>query len=354
MANEMQSYGIFGAFLSKAEGKCRESRRDGRRRRRKEGDLPYTSGEKFIIMVQTVKHAAGNDGGTHMNRKYMIPLLSTFVLWGSLYIVSKIALKTIPPVTLLALRYMVSIPALFAILALRGALRRPTGQEIRRVLAIGAVGYFMSFCLQMLGISRLTGSVSSLLGAMNPVFIPVLAAVFLKERLTRAKVVSVAVSMAGVAAIVGVRGTADATGVALMLSSVFLWSAASVMIRWLGGRLDPMQVAMMAMIFALPMTLAWSAIELRTSAIAFTRESVLAVLYMGLAGTAAAHSLWNWSLSKMDASFCSMFYPLQPLVSAVLGVLLLGERVTGGFLTGAALICCGIVAAVRSGAPKKR
>ena len=287
-----------------------------------------------------------------MNKKHLIPLFGTFVLWGSLYIVSKIALRSIPPVTLLALRYMVSIPALFVILLLRGRLKKVERHDLRTIFAIGFIGYFASFCLQMLGISRLTGSVSSLLGAMNPIFIPILAALFLREKLTAAKIGCVALSMVGVVTIVGVNGTVDVTGAALMLASVFLWSTASVIIRRIGGRYDPMQVAMLSMIAALPFTGAWAMIELRTSACVFTGESVLAVLYMGLMGTAAAHTLWNVSLSLMDASFCSMFYPMQPLVSAILGVLVLGERITPSFLLGALIICCGIVAAVMSGKKK--
>ena len=56
-------------------------------------------------------------------------------------------------------------------------------------------------------------------------------------------------------------------------------------------------------------------------------------------------------LSDLDASFCSMFYPMQPLVSAILGVLFLHETVTPSFILGALMICGGIVAAVKS-APK--
>ncbi|MBQ7887516.1 MAG: DMT family transporter [Clostridia bacterium] len=284
-----------------------------------------------------------------MNKKYMIPLLGTFVCWGSLYVVSKIALKTIPPVTVLALRYLVAVPALFLLLKMRGALRRVERKHIPTIAAIGFTGYFASFCLQMLGINRLTGSVSSLLGAMNPIFIPILAAVFLGEKLTLRKVLCVAVSMTGVVIIVGVGGTVDFLGAVLMLLSVFLWSSASIIIRRLGGRYDPMQVAMMAMIVALPFTGAWAGIELQTNSCTFTVSAVLAVLFMGLVGTATAHSLWNYSLSKMDASFCSMFYPMQPLVSSVLGVIVLGERITANFVIGGAIICCGIVAAVKNG-----
>ena len=288
-----------------------------------------------------------------MNKRHLIPLFAAFVLWGSQYVISKIALRTVPPVTLLALRYLVSVPALFIVLRLRHALTPVKKGDWPILFAIGFTGYFASFCLQMLGINRLTGSVSSLLGAMNPIFIPILAALFLHERITPAKIACVALSMAGVVVIVGVDGTVDASGALLMLASVFLWSTASIIIRRVSGRYDPMQIALIAILCALPLTGGWSLIELQSAPCSFTFESVLAVLYMGVLGTAVTHSLWNYSLRVMDASFCSMFYPMQPLVSSILGVLFLHEAVTPGFVIGALMICCGIVAAVISAKPRK-
>lgn len=288
-----------------------------------------------------------------MNKRRLIPLFAAFVLWGSQYVISKIALRTVPPVTLLALRYLVSVPALFIVLRLRHALTPIKKGDWPILFAIGFTGYFASFCLQMLGINRLTGSVSSLLGAMNPIFIPILAAFFLHERITSAKIACVALSMAGVVVIVGVDGTVDASGALLMLASVFLWSTASIIIRRVSGRYDPMQIALIAILCALPFTGGWSLIELQSAPCSFTLESVLAVLYMGVLGTAVTHSLWNYSLRVMDASFCSMFYPMQPLVSSILGVLFLHEAVTPSFVIGALMICCGIVAAVISAKPRK-
>ena len=288
-----------------------------------------------------------------MNKRRLIPLFAAFVLWGSQYVISKIALRTVPPVTLLALRYLVSVPALFIVLRLRHALTPIKKGDWPILFAIGFTGYFASFCLQMLGINRLTGSVSSLLGAMNPIFIPILAALFLHERITPAKIACVALSMAGVVVIVGVDGTVDASGALLMLASVFLWSTASIIIRRVSGRYDPMQIALIAILCALPFTGGWSLIELQSAPCSFTLESVLAVLYMGVLGTAVTHSLWNYSLRVMDASFCSMFYPMQPLVSSIFGVLFLHEAVTPGFVIGALMICCGIVAAVISAKPRK-
>ena len=211
-----------------------------------------------------------------MNKRRLIPLFTAFVLWGSQYVVSKVALRTIPPVTLLALRYLVSIPALLLVLRLRRALKPVDRRDWPILFAIGFTGYFVS---------------------------------------------------------------------------VFLWSTASIIIRRISGRYDPMQIALIAICCALPLTGAWSLIELQSAACSFSVQSVLAVLYMGIFGTAVTHSLWNYSLRVMDASFCSMFYPMQPLVSAILGVLFLHETVTPSFILGALMICGGIVAAVKS-APK--
>ena len=287
-----------------------------------------------------------------MNRKHIIPLLCTFLCWGSVYVASKIAMNHIPPVTLLFMRYLSATPALFLLLKVSGRLRPVKKEHLPTILTIGFTGYSFSFCLQMLGINRLTGSVSSLLGAMNPIFIPILAAIFLREKLTLSKVLCVAVSMTGVVIIVGTGGSVDLLGAAFVLSSVLLWSGTSIIIRRLAGQYDPMQVTMMSMIVALPFVGIWSAIELQSSACVLTLPSVLAALHMGLIGTAVGHSLWNYSLSKMDASFCSMFYPLQPLTASALGVLILGEKITPNFIIGGVIICCGIVAAVVSG--KKR
>lgn len=284
-----------------------------------------------------------------MNMAYMPALFAAFLCWGTQYVMSKVALETIPPVTLLLVRYVVAAPTLFILLKLRRKLKPVQRGDVMTIAAIGFTGYFASFCVQMLGIDRLSGSVSSLLGAMNPVFIPILAALFLKEKLTAAKVACVAVSMAGVVVIVGVNGTADPVGVVLMLLATFLWSSASIIIRRIAPAYDPMQVAMMAILCAMPLTGIWSVFELQTHAASFPLKTVLAALFMGTVGTAAPHSLWNYCLSKMDASFCSMFYPLQPLVSATLGVMFLGEQITANYLVGALVICCGIVGAVISG-----
>ena len=74
----------------------------------------------------------------------------------------------------------------------------------------------------------------------------------------------------------------------------------------------------------------------------------LSLLYMGIICTGVGYSLWNKSLSILDAGVCSSFYPVQPAVSTLLGILLLGETLTVHFLLGSALIVCGVLLGLSS------
>jgi len=78
---------------------------------------------------------------------------------------------------------------------------------------------------------------------------------------------------------------------------------------------------------------------------------VAAVLYLGLASTAAAWYLWYKGLEYVDAGTVAVFFFAQPVVGTVLGVVFLDERVGGGFLFGGAVMALGIyvVSTSRSG-----
>ena len=173
----------------------------------------------------------------------------------------------------------------------------------------------------------------------------ILAAVFLKEKITWKNVLSIVVSLIGVYIILG-NGSMQINPLGILLSagSVVLWSAASVSIRKISGYYDPVQIALYGMCIALLFNIPAAVLEnIFMTQSHPTAVALLACLFVAVFGTAVAHTCWNKSLQLLSASTCSMFYPLQPLVSAVLGVLLLHEVITWQFVVGAVLICSGIV-----------
>ena len=71
----------------------------------------------------------------------------------------------------------------------------------------------------------------------------------------------------------------------------------------------------------------------------------LAVGFVVVFGTFLATSAWNYALGSMDSSIAGVFLYVQPVVAAIGGILILGERLTWPLLLGGALIILGVAIA---------
>ena len=111
-------------------------------------------------------------------------LLITFFCWGSIYVVSKYALAVMGPVTVSFCRYLVSVVCLYGILKWKGGHKKIAKEHWPYLLILGGLGYFAAIILQLGGTALLSGSLASLINSLNPVMISILAAVFLKEKIT--------------------------------------------------------------------------------------------------------------------------------------------------------------------------
>ena len=274
-------------------------------------------------------------------------LVITCFIWGSIYIVSKYAMMAMGPLTLLGIRYLVAVVCLAFLLKVRGGRKPVRREDWKYIWIVGGLGYFVSIACQMVGTKLLDASLASLINSLNPVTISLFAAVFLKEKIQKKHVISILISLTGIYVILGVGDQGiNPGGLLASICSVLFWSAASVSIRRISGGYDPVQVALygmlVALIFAVPAGVAQYVMEPTV----LTAPAVLSCIYLGMVGTGVAHTLWNSSLRLLDASVCSMFYPLQPLTSAVMGVLFLHEILTKNFIVGGILICLGVIVSV--------
>ena len=188
------------------------------------------------------------------------------------------------------------------------------------------------------GISMLTGDP----GSAGVIF----AVLLLHERMTMKKVVCIVSAVAGAVCIVGGdAGGGHILGIALSLGSVLTWSALSVFMRSFTQKYDALTVTTCGIYVAAIGTLPLMLREIITHPeMDFLHAKYILVLfYVAIFCTTIPHSLWNYCLSRAEASTCSLFYPIQPLTSMVLGVLLLNEHMTVGFIVGAVLIVFGVL-----------
>lgn len=284
------------------------------------------------------------------NAAYLYLILA-LTIWGSLYVAGKYVLAVIPSFTLLFLRYLIGVSVLLLVYR-----KKPRSiidkKDYKYIFLIGFVGYFLSIGFQLLGNHYCAASMASLINSMNPTMIILLAAIILHERITVKKGIAVGITLIGTAVIIGNLGTGNtAIGVVFSFLSMAGWSLNSVLVRLSCQKYDSVTVTIYGMIIGMIFALPASAIELNMVAFPLDQLTPLVILwtlYIGIVCTAGGLLFWNKALERIDATTCSLFYPIQPLASAILGILFLKEVLNLNFIIGSVLIVGGILYAVIS------
>ncbi len=273
--------------------------------------------------------------------------ISAYVLWGSLFVVTKYTSGQLSIATLAFFRSLIACVALYLILLYRHKSWVPIQKGDRKYfIAIGFLGYYFNTVFNMAGVKYAGATLSSFVTIINPFTISILAALILKERLTWRKMLCIFLAMAGV--LVTTQSYAYESGalvgVLLILCSIVCWSFASVFMRMVARRYDALILTFYGMLYSMLLHIPTFAVDqLFFNDLALDVPMALSLLYMGVAGTAFTMLLWNQSLARLEASTCSLFFPIQAFVSAFLSAWLLGEQIKPVYYLGMVLCMAGIV-----------
>ena len=259
---------------------------------------------------------------------------------------SKFVLEKLDVSILLFLRFAIAAAILLLILKTQ-ELPKIEKKDYPIIFFIGFCGYFVSNGFLLLGIRFSSASVSSIINSMSPIFIALFARLLLKEPLTLRSIIAILFSVAGAVVIVGASVEMKQTwGILFSVSSMLIWSIVLIAIRKISQKYPPLMITAYGMTISAVCSLpeaVWSAVH---SPVAFNGPLLLNVLYIGVVCTAVSHLVWNKCLSKMEAGRCAMFYPVQPMVSAILGCFLLGEKLNVQFVVGSILIISSLLSSI--------
>lgn len=297
----------------------------------------------------------------HNHTKAYIYLVLTTAIWGSMYVFAKYVFVLLPPMAFLFYRFLLGGLILLGVYLFTGGKLsniRIKKSDIKYILLISLCGYFLGIGLQLLGTDYCDASLASLINSTNPVIIILLALFILKEKVNKRQIFSVFCALAGTVLIIGqINGADSLLGAILSCGAVVFWSFGSVMVRFISDKYDAMVVTILSMFICAAAAFPFSVYQQVVAPMDFaaiTPMFVFSFLFIVVISTGFSFLLWNKALSLVSAATCSMFYPIQPLVSALLGILLLGEQLSLTFILGGALIIFGVLfSVVRIGGIKK-
>lgn len=271
--------------------------------------------------------------------------LLAVAIWGTNFVVIKVALATLTPLWFAALRFFfASVPFLLLVRRPKVAQRWLAGAG----LAIG-VGQFGLLFMAMRG--SISPGLASLLIQTQVFFTIGLAAVWLREPVSRWQWIGLGIAATGIA-VIGGHADASATplGIGLVLGAAMAWSLGNLFTKR-AGPVDMIAFTIWSSLYAFPvLTMLALWVEGPQALIVGLQASDLtvwaAVLWQAIGNTIIGYGIWNWLLSRHAAALVTPMALLVPVFGMGASALLLSEPLHGWKMMAAGLVLGGIALAV--------
>jgi drug/metabolite transporter (DMT)-like permease len=298
-----------------------------------------------------------------------IGLLILYVVWGSTYLGIAIAVDTIPPFIMAAVRFLIAGLVLLGwSIAREGrAFSAPSRREWRDSAIVGALLLGGGMGMVAYGEQSVPSGITALIIAMMPVWVAVLGRVFLRERLPGLALGGIVLGFVGVAILIGPSalggaGAFEPLALAAILFSPIAWSSGSLFSSHRATLPKQPLVATGAQMFTgglvlLGMSLASGELAgFRLEGI--STDSVIATAYLTVIGSLLAFTAYGWLLRVAPLPLIATYAYVNPVVAVILGALVLSEPielrtlVAGGVIILAVAII--VTARGRMQAPRSR
>lgn len=294
-----------------------------------------------------------------------LALASVYVFWGSTYLAIRVALDTMPPLLMGALRFLLAGALLFAWSARGSRFRqeRLGWQQWLAALVVGGALLFLGNGGVILAERTVPSGVVALVVATVPLWMALIDRLGFGQRLRPLAILGLAIGVGGVALLLGSPGGGriDPVDGAIAILAPVSWALGSAYSRRLALPARPLVSTAMQMIWAggLFLVAGVSAGELsRVQVSRLSGASALALAYLIIFGSLVAYNAYTWLLRVAPLSVVSTYAYVNPIVAVTLGWLILGEPVTTRTVAAGAIIIGAVVLMVtsrfRPAAPARR
>jgi drug/metabolite transporter (DMT)-like permease len=269
-------------------------------------------------------------------------------MWGSSYLFIKIGVEDgLTPFTLITLRLLIGFLLLLTVVLVARERIPPFGRIYGHLFVMGAINIAIPFSLITWAEQSVDSSIAAILNAAVPLFVMMIAAVFLRdERLTVNRVLGLVVGFVGVAVLVGFDpsdlANGNLSGEIALIGSTISYACGAVYARRNIHGLRPMIPAIFQVGFGLLIVSTLAFVFENPLATTFTPASLFSVIWLGLLGSGLAYLAFFRLLRDWGATRTSMVAYLLPLYGIVLGALVRNEPVDATMILGTVLIIGGV------------
>lgn len=281
----------------------------------------------------------------------IIALATIYLVWGSTYLAIKVAVETMPPFAMAALRFLIAGSVMLVFLLLRGG-KRPTLRQCLDNALVGTLLLLGGNGLVAWSEQFMPSGITALLIGIGPLFIVLTEWAWPGgQRPTAAIIGALLLGLAGVVWLAAPWESSLKTGLPLVgvvtiLSSCVCWSVGSIYSRHAKSSPDPFQAAALQMLgggLALALTAFLTGDFARLEFATVSARSWGAFAYLIVAGSLIGFSTFVWLMKNVQPALAATFAYVNPIVAVFLGWWLLDESVTARTFGAASVIITSVI-----------
>ena len=274
-------------------------------------------------------------------------LILLSILWGGAYFFAGVAVKELPPLTVVLARVFMAAAALLPLFWYLGHSLPRSFNDWLPFFGMGLLNNVIPFGLIFAGQTQITVGLSSIINAMTPLFTVIVMAGFQQERLTVNRIIGVLLGVVGVAVLRGIDGPVDAKqtlGIALCLGGALSYGFAALWARkYLVGIAPVKSATCQLMCSTLVMAVLVALVDKPWTLSMPSQETVWAIVALAFFGTALAYIVFFKIVVRAGASNVMLVTLLIPVTALMLGSVFLGETIQLKEIIGALIIGTGLM-----------
>ncbi|MEH7178251.1 DMT family transporter [Neobacillus vireti] len=268
------------------------------------------------------------------------------MVWGSNFVFGKMLVQDFSPALLTMLRLLFIVLFLIGLSSYKKQFKRVNISDLLAVFFLGVIGVFINQWSFFVGLQTADPTTSALILATTPILTSVLAAIFLKEKLTTRMLMGSIVAIIGIFFVVA-KGNLSSLhidkGLLWIVITMITFAIMIIMTRILSDRIDPLTITLYSNVVGLIVSIPFAFLLDKPLQI----SSKISDWYF-LIGTAVvvhgiATLIWNNNIRHVDASKASILSNLEPFVAMIMGLILLYKPITGEEILGSLFIVGGVV-----------
>jgi drug/metabolite transporter (DMT)-like permease len=283
-------------------------------------------------------------------RSWRIPIawLTLCVVWSSTWLAIKIGLRDLPPVSFVAIRFVIAIAVLVMVSAGRVKLLPRAPSDYMLLAFTGVLMFALNYPLLFWGEKYVSSGLAAVLQASIPIFGMIFAHFLLPEEPMRwQRMLGATIALGGVALICGRlldRGGLMAFwgGLGIVVGAA---SAAfsNVLLKRRALEIAPAMLAAWQMIFGvIPLLSLGLIVDGNPLHFHWSATAWFCLLYLAIIGSSLTFLLLYWLLPRMTVTNLQTISLITPPGAVAFGWLLGGETFSFSFLAGACFVLIGV------------